>query len=75
MQTGDPGCMGVVAAAVVDQSHVALNQRKLAVIGCEQRHTNSPLLIDLGTKRIKRRYHLTGEVSIVLGTGLFRSIS
>ena len=31
----------VVAAAVVDQSHVALNQRAVAVIGRVKKHTNS----------------------------------
>ena len=37
---------------------------------CEQRASDAAL----GTKRIECRYHLTGEVSILLGTELFQSI-
>ena len=36
--------------------------------------TYSNFFLDLGTKRIYCKYCLTGEVSILLGTGLFRSI-
>lgn len=49
----------VVAPAVVDQSHVVVND-------CEQNHTNSLFFVDLCTKRIDCRQCLTGEV-LVLG--------
>ena len=61
----------VVDAAVVDQSRAALlYKRMLAVIGCEQNHTNSHFFPDLG----ECRYCFTGEVLILIGTGLFRLI-
>lgn len=41
---------------------VTLNWRMLAVIGYEENHTNRYLLTTSGTKRIKYRYHLSGEV-------------
>ena len=41
-----------LAVVVVGQSRMALNQRVLAVTGRKQNHTNSPCLLDVGTKRI-----------------------
>lgn len=46
------------------RSHDALNPRTLAVIGCGRNHAKSHGFLDLGTKRIERRYCLTGEVSV-----------
>ena len=55
-----------VVAVAVGQSQIALNQRTLAEIDCEQNPEN----MDPGTKRIECRYYLIGEISILLGTGL-----
>lgn len=41
----------VIAAAVVGQSHVAINRRILPVIGCKQKHTNSNYFVDMDTKK------------------------
>lgn len=41
-------CMG---AAIVGQSHIASNWRTLAVIGCEQNHTNSNFFSRSGYKK------------------------
>lgn len=51
---------------------VALNCRTLAVIGYKRNNTNSHYLVDLGTNRTECRYRLSGEISIELGTWLFR---
>lgn len=58
-----PQTVLVIAVVVVGQSHVALNQR--------MSHTN--FFLNLGTKMDKCRYRLTGEHSILLGTGMVSS--
>ena len=39
----------------------------------QQNHTNSHFFLDLGTKSIDCRYHMTGEVSMADGSGLLQS--
>lgn len=52
-----------------------INQRTNAVISCEQKHINSIfILYILVHKNIEYRYLLPGEVLILIGTGLFKSI-
>lgn len=44
------------------------------VIRCKQNHKNRHFSLDLDTKRIECSYRLTGDVSVLLGPGLFWSI-
>lgn len=59
----------VVAAAGLGQSHVVINRRMLVVTGCKQNHRNVHFFLDLGTKMIECKCHLTGGL-ILLGAGL-----
>ena len=64
-----PQSVWVVAAAIAGQSHVAFIHECLQLLAVSKT-IQIVFFLDLGTKRIQCRHRLTGEVLILLGTGL-----
>ena len=59
---------GIAILSNMGHLHIALTRK--AVVGCKQNHTNSHVFLNLGTNSIGCRYCLTGDVSMLPGTGL-----